>query len=374
MNHNIFIGLDVHKDNITVAIARTGRGDPESLGVISNDALAVSKLIKKLEAKGAKLLFCYEAGPCGYGLYRQITAMGHVCIVVAPSLVPHKPGDRVKTDPRDARKLARHFRNGDLTAVWVPDEDHEAMRDLVRARGSAKDALHRNRQRLGKYLLRLDLRHPEGSKNWSSKHWQWVKSLNLDRPSQQMVLSEHIHAIEECKSRVERYEREIEALSKIETHQEVMAALQGLRGIALVTSATIVAELGDLTRFKTPRQLMAYSGLVPSESSSGNTVKRGSITKCGNSHLRRVIVEAAWHYRHRPAVGLRLMKRQETLSEEVKQISWKAQHRLNLKYRKMVAKGKISQKAIVAVARELLGFIWAIAQVAGEGRALVDVA
>ncbi len=372
MNNTIFIGLDVHKDSIAVAIARAGCGDAESLGTISNDSLAVTKLIRRFEKKGAVLVFCYEAGPCGYGIYRQITALGHKCMVVAPSLVPHKPGDRVKTDRRDARKLARHLRNGDLTPVWVPDEEHEAMRDLVRGRESAKQDLHRNRQRLGKFLLRLGLKNPEGVRNWSAKHFVWVKSLKLDNSASQMVLSEHIHAIEECKDRVKRFEREIEELSSTNPHQATMAALQGLKGVALVTAATIVAELGDLTRFNKPQQLMSYAGLVPSESSSGNTTKRGPVTKCGNSHLRRVIVEAAWHYRHRPSVGVNLEKRQEMLSEEVKQISWNAQHRLNLKYRKMITKGKISQKAIVAVARELLGFIWSIGQIAEEGRVLAE--
>jgi len=374
MNNTIFVGLDVHKDSIAVAIARANGGSGESLGVISNSAVAVIKLVRKLEKKGEELIFCYEAGPCGYGLYRQLTAMGHICIVAAPSLVPQRPGDRVKTDRRDAKKLARHLRNGDLTPVWVPDEDHESLRDLIRARECAKEDLHRNRQRVGKFLLRLGKRPPEGVRNWSAKHKCWLKRLKLDNRAQQMVLGEYIHAIEECESRVERFEKEIEFQCERSAHRDIIAALQGLKGIGLITAATIVAELGDLPRFEKPGQLMSYGGLVPSERSSGNSIRRGSITKCGNSHLRKVIVEAAWHYRHKPAVGAGLKKRQERLSEEIKQLSWKAQHRLNFKYRKMVAKGKSAQKAIVAVARELLGFIWAVGQIAKYEGVVTDVA
>ncbi len=365
INYTIFVGLDVHKDSITVAMARSGKQDVESIGIINNDSASVVKMVKRLEEKGGKLSFCYEAGPCGYGLYRQITSLGHSCMVAASSLVPQRPGDQVKNDRRDARKLARHLRNGDLTPVWVPDEDNETLRDLSRARQSAKEDLHRNRQKLLKYLLRQGIRSPQGMRNWGSKYWQWLKSLKLDNPIQQMILSEHIYAIEECDSRVSRFEKEIDAQSQGGPHQKTMAALQGLKGIALITSTTILSEVGDLTRFKNPRQLMAYAGLVPSESSSGNSIKRGSITKTGNSHLRKVIVEAAWHYRHRPTLSIGLKKRQEELPEEIKQISWKAQHRLNLKFRRMVATGKPSQKAVVGVARELLGFIWAVGQAVG---------
>jgi len=366
INNTIFVGLDVHKDSITVAMAKSGRQDVETVGVISNDSISVRRMVKRLEEKGRELSFCYEAGPCGYGLYRQIASMGHSCRVAASSLVPQRPGDKVKNDRRDARKLARHLRNGDLSPVWVPDEDNEALRDLSRARQSAKEDLHRNRQKLLKFLLRLGIRSPQRIRNWGSKHWQWLKALKLDNSIQQMILSEHIYAIEECDSRVSRFEKEIEAQGQDGPHQNTMAALQGLKGVALITSATIISEVGDLTRFKNPRQLMAYAGLVPSESSSGNSIKRGSITKSGNSHLRKVIVEAAWHYRHRPTLSIGLKKRQEELPEEIKQISWKAQHRLNLKFRRMTATGKPSQKAVVGVARELLGFVWAVGQAVGK--------
>jgi len=373
MYNTIFVGLDVHKDTIAVAIAKAGREGAESLGIISNDSTSIIKLVRRLEKNGRKLAFCYEAGPCGYGLYRLIKGMGHDCEVVASSLVPQKPGDRIKTDRRDAQKLARNFRNGELTPVWVPDEDHEALRDLVRGRECVKEDLHRNRQRLSKFILRLGLRAPEGARNWSSKHWQWLKSLKLDNPAQQMVLCEYIHTIEECNGRIERFEKEIEEIMKTSVHHEILSALQGFRGIALVTAATIIAEVGDLKRFKKPGQLMSYTGLIPSEWSSGSNRIQGSITKCGNSHLRRVIVEAAWHYRHRPAIGVNLEKRQKGLPEEIKQISWKAQHRLNLKYRRMIGRGKTKQNTVVAVARELLGFIWAVGQIVGEDKEVCDV-
>lgn len=372
MNYTIFVGLDVHKNSITVALARAGRQTVEDYGKINNDATSVMKLVKKLEEKGGELYFCYEAGPCGYGLYRQITSMGHTCMVAATSLIPRKPGDQVKNDRKDARNLASHYRNGDLSPVWVPDEEHEALRDLSRARQSAKEDLHSYKQKLLKFLLRLGIRSPEGVRNWGSKHWQWLKSLKLDNSIHQMILSENIHAIEECEGRIERFEKEIMVQGDESFHQASISALQGLKGVALITASTIVAEVGDLTRFDNPRQLMAYAGLVPSEYSSGDSINRGSITKSGNNHLRRIIVEAAWHYQHRPNIGVALKKRQEGLPEEIKQISWKAQHRLNLKYRRMVAKGKSRQKAVVSIARELLGFVWAIGQVTGSSGSLSE--
>lgn len=361
MNCTTFVGLDVHKETISVAVARPGRGEPESVGVILNDSVAVMKLVKRMGSP-EKLMFCYEAGPCGYGLYRLLTKLGATCVVAAPSLVPQRVGDRVKTDRKDAIKLARALRNGDLAPVWVPDEDQEALRDLVRAREDAKEDLQRKRHQLGKFLLRLDVRPPAGVRNWGSRHKQWLQALKLKHKSQQSVLCEYLHAIEEAESRIARLEAELVELVKTSKQKDVIEALQGLKGVSLVTAATIVAEAGDISRFHSPRQLMSYVGLVPSERSSGTTQRRGAITKCGNSHIRRVIVESAWHYRHRPAVGAALKKRQEYLPESVKQISWKAQHRLNLKHRRLVGRGKPSQVAVVAVARELLGFVWAIAQ------------
>lgn len=370
MYHTTYVGLDAHQDTITVAIAESGRQDSDIIGTIINEPEAVTKLVKRLEKKGKELVFCYEAGQLGYGLHRQVKAMGHECLVVAPSLIPQKPGDKVKTDPRDARNLARCLRNGDLTPIWVPDEEHEALRDLVRARESAVEDLHRNRQRLLKFLLRLGVKKQKGVNNWSVKHRRWLKSLKLDNQVQQMVYSEHLHTIEECENKIVRFEKEIEVQCEEGSQTEIIKALQAFKGIALVSAATIMAEVGDLTRFKKPSQLMSYAGVVPGEHSSGNTIRRGSITKTGNSHLRWIITEAGWHNRHRPNVSQTLKKRQVGISEEVKQIAWKAQHRLNFKYRRMLAKGITKQKTVTGVSRELLGFIWAVGQVVEQEKRL----
>jgi transposase len=369
MYNTTYVGLDAHQNTLTVATAEFGRQESDIIGTINNEPVSVTKMVRKLEKKGNELIFCYEAGQLGYGLYRQIKSMGHECFVIAPSLIPQKPGDRVKTDCRDARNLARCLRNGDLTSVWVPDEEYESLRDLVRARESAVEDLHRNRQRLLKFLLKLGIKKPEGiNKNWTLKHRTWLNSLKLANTVHEMIFREHLHTIEECENKIGRYEKEIEIQSLESTLSETIKALQAFRGIALVTAVTIVAEVGDITRFKKATHLMSYAGLVPGEHSSGNTIRRGSITKAGNSHLRWIVTESAWHYRHRPSVGLTLKNRQRGISEEVKQISWKAQHRLNLKYRRMLARGAVKQKTITAVARELLGFIWAVGQVIDKER------
>lgn len=375
MNNTTYVGLDAHQDTITVAVAESGRQDSNIIAIINNDPVVVGKLVNKLEKRGKELEFCYEAGQLGYGLCRQIKSMGHECFVVAPSLIPQKPGDKVKTDPRDARNLARCLRNGDLTPVWVPDEEHEELRDLVRARQSSVEDLHRNRQRLLKFLVKLGIRKPKGMiKNWTVKHREWLKSLKLTNQGQQMILCEHLYSIEECENKISRFESEITVQCAHSSLLSLIEALQAFKGIGLITAATIVAEVGDLTRFRKASQLMSYAGLVPGEHSSGNTIKRGSITKAGNSHLRWIITEAAWHYRHRPAVGENLKKRQKGISEEVKQTAWKAQHRLNLKYRRMLAKGIIKQKTITGVARELLGFIWAVGQIVEKEKKLKEAA
>lgn len=361
MKDTTFVGLDVHKETIAVAIARPGREDAESLGMIPNTTEAVAKLVRRL-GPASGLRFCYEAGPCGYGLYRQLRGLGAECIVVAPSLVPERPGDRVKTDRRDAKKLARHLRSGDLTPVWVPDEDHEALRDLTRAREDAKEDVLRKRQQLSKFLLRLGCRPPEGVKAWTQKHRQWLNGLKLPRAGQQIVLREYMQALDEATSRVERLEREISEQAQASAHAPMIQALQALRGVGEITACTVVAELGDLRRFVGARQAMDAVGLVPTESSSGPRQRRGAITKTGNAHVRRVLVESAWQYRHLPRVGEGLRKRQEGLPESVKVIAWKAQHRLNRKYRRLMRRGKPKQVAVVAVARELAGFMWAVAR------------
>lgn len=362
MKDTTFVGLDAHKDAISVAVVSEHGERPRSLGAIPHTPEAVSQLVRKL-GPASRLNFCYEAGPCGYGLYRQLTKLGAQCTVVAPSLIPVKPGDRVKTDRRDAEKLARLHSNGELTPVHVPDEKDEALRGLLRAREDSTEDLQRHRHRLGKFLLRLGVKPPKGVKAWTVKHRQWLDALNLEQPADEIVLREYIHAIDEAKSRIERLEREIETAAPKSRHWPVIKALQSLRGIALINAATIVLEGGgDLTRFGNPRQTMAYTGVCPTEDSSGGSRRRGAITKTGNAHLRRVVVEAAWHYRHKPLVSQNLRKRQEGLSEEVKAIAWKAQHRLNLRYRRLLGRGKPPQKVVVALGRELLGFIWAIAK------------
>lgn len=359
-----FVGLDVHAQTIAVAVAETG-GEVRSVGVVPNSAESVSRLIKKL-GKPEQLRVCYEAGPTGYVLYWQLTKLGVRCEVVAPTLIPVKPGDRVKTDRRDAEKLARCYRAGDLTAVWVPDAAHEALRDLVRAREAAKSDQLRARNRLSKFLLRQGRRAPEGTQAWTGKYLKWVKEQHFEQPAQEATLLDYLHEVEHAAERIQRLEHSIDrAIETVpEKMRTVIQGLQSLRGIAKVSAVSIVAELGEISRFAKPRQLMGYSGAVSSEDSSGEDVRRGPISKAGNAHLRRIAVEAAWSYRHRPNLGATLAARQkalrEDLSEEVKAIAWKAQHRLYSRYSKLLAKGKTKQKVVTAVARELLGFIWAI--------------
>jgi transposase len=361
MSNVRFIGLDVHAETIAVAVAEP-TGEVRSVGVIPNRPESVRRLMKKLEV-GGPLRVCYEAGPTGYVIYWQLAAMGIPCEVVAPTLVPVKPGDRVKTDRRDALKLARSYRAGELTAVWVPDSAHEALRDLVRAREAAKKDQLRARHRLGKFLLRHGRRPPTGVKAWTQTHLTWVtRDVHFEHPAQEATLLDYVHEVDHVASRLARLERAIDEAVKTAAPamRTVIAALQALRGIALVSAVTIVAEVGTLARFARPRQLMGYSGAVASEHSSGPRIRRGAITKTGNAHLRRVIIEAAWAYRHRPSVGATLRKRQATVDEQVIAIAWKAQHRLHARYRSLTARGKSPQSAVTAVGRELLGFIWAI--------------
>jgi transposase len=361
MSNLRFIGLDVHAETIAVAAAEP-TGEVRSLGVIPNRIDSIRKLVKKL-GPVQRLRICYEAGPTGYVVYWQLTALGVLCEVVAPTLVPVKAGDRVKTDRRDALKLARSYRAGDLTPVWVPDAAHEALRDLVRAREAAKKDQLRARHRLGKFLLRHGRRPPTAMQAWTQAHMAWVKSAVLfDHAAQEVTLLDYIHEVDHVAARIERLESAITAAVKTapDRMRAVIEALQALRGIALVSAVTIATEVGELSRFMKPRQLMGYSGAVASEDSSGERTRRGGITKAGNAHLRRVVVEAAWAYRHRPAVGPALRKRQAAASAEVKEIAWKAQHRLYRRYHALTGRGKCKQQVITAIGRELLGFIWAI--------------
>jgi transposase len=355
-----FIGLDVHADTIAVAVAEPG-GEVRSLGVIPNRPESVRKLVKKL-GPSASLRVCYEAGPTGYVIYWQLTALGVPCEVVAPTLVPTKAGDRVKTDRRDAEKLARSYRAGDLTAVWVPDAAHEALRDLVRAREAAKKDQLRARHRLGKFLLRHGRRPSTAMTAWTQRHLTWIRQVQFEHRAQEATRLDYLHEVDHMVGRIERLERAIDEAVKTAppSMRVVIEALQALRGIALVSAVTIVAEVGELSRFERAPQLMGYSGMGAREDSSGSRTRRGGITKTGNAHLRRIAIEAAWAYRHRPAVGGALRKRQATVSEEVKAIGWKAQLRLHARYRKLLGRGKCQQQVVTAVGRELLGFIWAI--------------
>lgn len=366
-----YVGLDVDSERAAVAVADSGTAEVRSLGMIPNAADSVKRLVKKLGGLH-QLRFCYEAGPHGYGLYWQLTRLGVHCDVVAPTLIPVKSGDRVKTNRRDAEKLARLYRSGELTPVWVPDAAHEALRDLVRAREAAKKDQLRARHRLGKFLLRRGLKAAAGIKHWTLKHLAWVKTLHFEHPAQEATFLDYLHELEHASARIARLEGAIE--QAIQTApgdmRALVAGLQALRGVSSLTAATIVAEVGPPSRFPRPKQLMGYSGMVSSENSTGDSVRRGAITKTGNAHLRRVTGEAAWAYQRRPSMYRALEKRQAGLSEEVKEIAWKAQHRLFTKYRRLTAKGKPHQKAVIAVGRELLGFVWAIGmQVEKEQRA-----
>src|SRR5260370_41425932 len=284
--------------------------------MIPNRPESIRRLVGKLGA-ARSLRACYEAGPCGYVLYWQLTEMGVHCEVIAPTLVPVKSGDRIKTDRRDAQKLARCYRAGDLTPVWVPDEAHEALRALGRAREAAKKDQLRARHRLQKLLLRRGPRAPEGIRAWTPRHLAWVKSLHLTPVALDATLLDYVSEVDHAYERIERLERAIEQAIEAAPAEirAVIEGLQALRGVARISAATIVAELGMLSRFQRPKQLMGYSGLVSREHSSGERIRRGAITKTGNAHLRRILVEAAWCYRHRPNVGKELRRRQANRSD-----------------------------------------------------------
>src|SRR6516162_1583714 len=326
-----YVGLDVHKDGIVVAVAEGGlRGEVRDYGRIANTPAAVQRLVRKLGHQGVALRFCYEAGPCGYGIQRQLAAAGHDCVVVAPSLIPKRPGDRIKTDRRDASSLAKLHRAGELTAVWVPDARHEAIRDLVRARLDAVRALRRARQQLSGFLLRQGCHY--GRPAWTKLHRRWLAGLSFDQAAHHVVLEDYIQAVEAAEARRDRLTAQIEAMLPDWPLAPVVAARQTMRGMALVNAATLMAELGNLSRFGNPRQLMTYLGLVPSEHSSGASVKRGGLTKAGNSAVRRLLIEAAWCYRFPARVSRELRLRQEAQPRPIREIAWKAQLRLASKF------------------------------------------
>lgn len=355
-----FVAFDTSKLRNAVAIAEAGRsGEVRFVGEIDNTAAATGKLVKKLAAQYGRLSFCYEAGPTGYGLYRQITSLGHDCIVVAPSLIPKKAGDRVKTNRRDALGMVTQFRAGELTAVWVPDPRHEAMRDLTRTRGAAVEDLRRKRQHISSFLLRLGL-HYAGKKTWTKTHMKWLASQRLDHAEQRIAFEEMLLAVRQAQERIARLEEAIRVAVPDWSLAEVVDALMAMRGIDMISATAFLAEIGDLSRFRTPRELMAYLGLVPSEHSTGDTVKRGPITKAGNRRARRILVECSWAYRHPPRVGRKKEDKVAAAPRAAREIAWKAQHRLYARYRALTRRGKLKTVVVTAIARELSGFIWAI--------------
>jgi transposase len=360
--YTAFIGLDVHKETIAVAVALPGRDEPQYRGEIAHEPKEIQKWLNRLsvEFDGALLLFCYEAGPCGYGLYRQISEAGHACQVVAPSLIPKKPGERIKTDRRDALKLARLLRAGDLTAVWVPDVEQEAMRDLTRARDDMKGQERKARQQLNAFVLRHGHHWPRGKTRWTAAYFNWLESIRFEQPWLQIVLQEYIDAVKAATQRVTDLTDELLRALPRWSLAPVVDALVAMRGIDKLAATVLLAELGDISRFDSPKQLMAYLGLVPSEHSSGGRRRQGAITLTGNSHARRMLVESAWSYRFPARQTMHLKRKAQHASAQAKAIAWRAQKRLCGRYRQLSQAGKNIKLVCVAIARELVGFIWDI--------------
>jgi transposase len=355
-----FVAFDTSKTKHAVAIADGGRGgEVRFLGEISSSPAAVERLIRKLAGRYGKVHFCYEAGPTGYGLYRQIEALGHACLVVAPALIPKRPGERVKTNRRDAVTLARLHRAGELTGVWVPDAVHEAVRDLVRAREAASDDLRRKRQQLLSFLLR-HARVYSGGGHWTLAHRRWLAKQSFEHASQQIVFQEAIDAIEDAAQRLRRLEQQLALIVPGWSMAPVLEAYQAMRGASFLVAVIFAAEIGDVRRFDTPRQLMSFLGLVPAESSTGDTVRRKGLTLAGNRRARRALVEAAWTYRYPARVGETLRARLDGLPKAVRDIAWKAQVRLCARYRRLSTTGKKLPVVVAAIAREMAAFLWAI--------------
>jgi transposase len=357
-----FTGMDVHKDSIAVAYVVQEHGaEVTFLGSIGTRQGDIDKLIRKMPSKATHLIFVYEAGPCGYWLYRYLTKKGYDCWVVAPSLIPKKPGDRVKTDRRDAVQLARLARSGDLTAVYVPKVEDEAIRDLTRAREDTISDLKSAKFRLQAFLLRQDIRYV-GRANWHPAHLRWLSDVVCPTPAQHIVFQEYVRAVNEHTERLQRLEQELQDHVNAWRLRPVVEALQALRGVQCTVAVTMVAEIGDLSRFENPRALMKFLGLIPSEYSSGGQRRQGSMTKAGNTHARRALVEGAWAYRYPAKVSRHLQLRREKQPHRIQDIRWKAQVRLCKRYRRLVARGKHANVVTVAIARELAGCMWAIAK------------
>ena len=356
-----YIGLDVHKNSIAIAIAEDGqKRDVNFYGVINNDMDQLHKFIRKQISQGCEPRCVYEAGPCGYEIYRTLTDKGIDCVVIAPSLIPKKSGDRIKTDRRDAETLARLHRAEELTAVYVPAIEDEALRDLVRAREDCVNTVKRAKQQLGAFLLRHHVCY-SGKSKWSKAYFNWLADISMPHPAQQITLQEYIDMVQDGMKRVERISEQIKNLSGQSRLNTLNMSLQSLRGVSQIVSAVVVSEIGDLTRFDSPSKLMAYLGLVPSQHNSGDKKRPGKITKTGNGHVRRALIEAAQAYRLPARKSRAIAKRNEGLPQEICKIAWQAQVRLCSRYKRLVLRGKNSNLVKTAIARELAGFMWAIA-------------
>jgi transposase len=360
-----FVGMDVHKASINVAVLAPGVTQHVEWK-LDNRATAVAKLARRLkEDSDGEVVACYEAGPCGFALMRQLTSLGVPCKVIAPALIPKQAGNKVKTDRRDAQKLASLFRAGLLTEVHPPTADQEAVRDLCRARDDARDDRQRARHRLGKFLLRHGLSY-DGS-SWTRPHRAWLSTLRFEHPAAQATLEDYVRSMDAVDERLKALDEKIGEVAKTPEYRDAVGILCCFRGIDMTSAMILLSELGDITRFESPRKLMAYLGITPSEYSSGGKEKRGGITKTGNASARRILVEAGWHYRHPPRVGKGLTERRKAQPGWAIAIADKAQARLYRRHRRLVANGKPTTKANVAVARELSGFIWAALMAKRDG-------
>ena len=358
----LFVGLDVHKESIAVAHAATERAEPPVfVGPIGTRQRDIDQLVRRLQTKAQRLVFAYEAGPCGYVLHRYLRRKGFDCLVVAPSLIPKRPGDKVKNDRRDAIEIARLLRSGDLTSVYVPSVEDEAIRDLCRARDAARVTLKDAKLRLKSFLLRLGLNYV-GRADWNDAHRRYLAKVVCPTPAQQIVFQESLRAVDEQVERLRRLEQELLDLAPSWRLYPVVEALQALRGVQWIVALTVVAELGDLTRFGNPRQLAAFVGLIPSEYSSGEARRQGSITKTGNGRARRALIEGAWAYRYPAKISAHIQRRIDRLPKFAQDIGWKAQLRLCKRFRRLTSRGKHPNVAVTAIARELLAFMWAIAK------------